>query len=164
MSRVLITGAAGFLGSHFVRYHLAQGDEIVGVDDLSGIGAEWTEGEYVRREQDAFHYLERCSEEFDLAYHFAAPVGGRVRIEGDPLYNARSLALDAAFFRWAIDRTSTAVYPSSSAVYGTYLQRGEGMALPEKALDLRRDQWGRPDEMYGFTKMAGEVLARAAAG
>ena len=36
MSVVLVTGSAGFIGSHVVRRILAGGDEVVGVDDLGG--------------------------------------------------------------------------------------------------------------------------------
>ncbi|MEC7385555.1 MAG: NAD-dependent epimerase/dehydratase family protein, partial [Planctomycetota bacterium] len=35
MSRVLITGGAGFIGSHLVEYLLDQGHSILVVDDLS---------------------------------------------------------------------------------------------------------------------------------
>jgi nucleoside-diphosphate-sugar epimerase len=158
---VLVTGAAGFLGRHFVAHYVAAGSEVVGIDDLSGSGAKWL-GSGTELTMDVLD-LFATNEQFDLAYHFAAPVGGREKIEGDPLYNAHSLGLDEAFFRWAINHVGTAVYPSSSAVYGVRFQRGEGMALPEKLFDPAQDAWGRPDEMYGFTKMAGEVLASKAA-
>src|SRR5258707_4542954 len=36
MARVLITGAAGFIGSHVADHCLKQGYEVVGIDDLSG--------------------------------------------------------------------------------------------------------------------------------
>jgi nucleoside-diphosphate-sugar epimerase len=96
---------------------------------------------------------------YDIAYHFAAPVGGRVKIEGDPLFNADSLRLDSLFFRWAVKRVKLAVYPSSSAVYGVELQeRGSG-PLFEEQFHPANLKWYAPDEMYGFTKLAGEVLA-----
>ena len=92
--RVLVTGSAGFLGRHFVRAHLADGDEVHGVDDLSAhpdgpldvpddvmdVTEVWDLLEWMK------HPLP--DDQFDLAYHFAAPVGGRVKIEGDPLFNA----------------------------------------------------------------------------
>lgn len=158
---VLITGAAGFLGQHFTRHHLEEGDEVYACDDLSN--AETPEFDITRMDAETF-FSAMGDVRVDVAYHFAAPVGGRVKIEGDPLFNADSLRLDAAFFRWAVDHATTAVYPSSSAVYGVKFQGvkkaealGEGLFNPEDPT------WPAPDEMYGFTKMAGEVLAYKAA-
>jgi nucleoside-diphosphate-sugar epimerase len=163
VSKVLITGAAGFLGRNFVKHHLLAGDDVTGVDDMSSTGARWwpeqREHDY---HMDAELFFASQSGTYDLAYHFAAPVGGRLKIENDPLYNAHSLSLDEAFFRWAIEHTKTAVYPSSSAVYGTIHQGSNSGCLNEVLFDPRSDQWDVPDEMYGFTKMAGEVLAEKA--
>jgi len=163
---VLITGAAGFLGRSFLRHHLDRGDNVIAVDNLSSAGAYWPDGDYEKIEMDAinaFDMFDATGITFDYAYHFAAPVGGRVKIEQDPLYNAGSLGLDAAFFRWAVGKVGTAIYPSSSAVYGISLQRGAGQALVETDFDPVSDLWAQPDQMYGFTKMAGEVLAYHAA-
>ena len=165
MSRVLITGAAGFLGRHFLRHHVEAGDEVVGVDDLSNPFSYWPDGDYASgRIQDAAEFF-MFAGDYDLAYHFAAPVGGREQIENDPLFNADSLRLDAAFFRWAVKHTNTAVYPSSSAVYGVRFQSGyERIRLRESFLDLGSDTIPVPDEVYGYTKLIGEVLASKAEG
>lgn len=164
---VLITGAAGFLGRWFLKHHLDRGDNVTAVDDLSSTGAYWLDGDYVKMEDDLALVLGfwgvRGFPTFDYAYHFAAPVGGRIKIEQDPLYNAGSLRLDAEFFSWAVGKVGIAIYPSSSAVYGVSLQRGAGQALVEEDFNPVGDMWAQPDQMYGFTKMAGEVLAFHAA-
>jgi nucleoside-diphosphate-sugar epimerase len=162
--RVLITGAAGFLGRNYVRYHLAKGDEVIGIDNLSNSHSYWPDElpEDKRYEEDAEVDIEEDfvpTDGLDLAYHFAAPVGGREKIEGDPLFNADSLRLDSSFFRWAVKNVKTVVYPSSSAVYGVTFQGKTGQALQEGMFHPSNPNWFAPDEMYGFTKLAGEVLA-----
>lgn len=168
--RVLVTGSAGFLGRHFVQAHLADGDQVIGVDDLSAHDPidvpsdvlDVTEVVNVERWcQEDLEY--RIEADYDLAYHFAAPVGGRIKIEQDPLFNAESLAIDATFFRWAIQRARRVVYPSSSAVYGAHLQGDHAEKLYESQFHPGDAMWNAPDEMYGFTKLAGEVLAWKAA-
>jgi len=169
MRRVLITGAAGFLGRAFVGHHLDLGDQVTGVDDMSSGGAVWPVGLDASRrvETDAANWLEanpRAIEEFDVVYHLAAPVGGRLKIEGDPFFNADSLRLDSVFFRWASQGFAGAVvYPSSSAVYGVEYQTSQHVALRESMFQPDQLQWNVPDEMYGFTKLVGEFLAWKAA-
>lgn len=174
---VLITGAAGFLGRHFVRAHLALGHFVLGIDDLSNEHSWWpTElPELQRRQEGAEHWFQRAITNledprnqigltnWDIAYHFAAPVGGREKIENDPLFNSASLGIDQLFFRWAINRVGIAVYPSSSAVYGVTYQEGMGVPLKETMFRPDDHRWMAPDEMYGFTKLAGEVLAHKSA-
>ena len=167
--RVLITGAAGFLGRAFVQYHIGMGNYIFGVDDLSSTYARWPdELPYQDRYTgDAAAFLNDpdAIEQWDRVYHFAAPVGGRMTIEGDPLFNADSLRLDSELFRWAAkNRPGVVVYPSSSAVYGVIRQGMDAGPLSESLYHPSMTTWDAPDEMYGFTKMAGEVLAWRYAG
>lgn len=162
--RVLITGAAGFLGRHFARHHIYLDHEVTAVDDMSSPYAVWGFGPGLLK-IDAADYLGRIgAPKYDIVYHFAAPVGGREKIEGDPLFNADSLRLDAALFRWAaIARPKVIVYPSSSAVYPLGFQTERlHVPLTERHFHPDGDTWHRPDEMYGFTKMVGEFLARKA--
>ena len=168
--KVLITGAAGFLGRAFTNHHIQAGDWVTGIDDLSNPHSFFFNlDEPIERELGSWLTTPgpkreiHSGETFDLAYHFAAPVGGREKIEGDPLFNADSLRLDSLFFRWAVTHTTTVVYPSSSAVYGVMYQDAEGVPLSEKLFNAGNRSWPAPDEMYGFTKMAGERLAFSAA-
>lgn len=158
--RVLITGAAGFLGRHFYAFHAERGDDIVAIDDLSNAEAP----DFGCAVMDAGAYFGREDSHFDRAYHLAAPVGGRVKIDGDPLFNADSLRLDSLFFRWAVRNVDVAIYPSSSAVYPTMFQTADNFyPLREDMVDPSQSSYGAPDQMYGFTKLAGEYLAWKAA-
>ncbi len=167
MNRVLITGGGGFLGRHFVDWFAHKGWAVDTVDDLSSLGSEEPSmGTFFHMTfQDWLATEEVADEQYDLVIHLAAPVGGRIKIEQDPLYNAGSLELDSLMFRWAIKHTRKLVYPSSSAVYGTSLQAtGNARPLAEHMLNLTAGYaLPMPDEMYGFTKLAGEVLAWKAA-
>lgn len=157
--RVLITGAAGFLGRHFMQHHLEMGDQVVALDNFQSPYADDPLGEVLHA--DCRDHFQRDLSEFDRVYHFAAMVGGREKIEEDPLYNANSLELDAALFR-AVAKSppGLVIYPSSSAVYGARHQTGDvRRKLGEAMVDPSQQIWDQPDEMYGFTKLAGEYMA-----
>ena len=164
--RVLVTGGAGFLGRHFAMHHATAGDKVLVVDDFSSPYADWPEHANIDTAMTDAAQIATLPTVPDLVYHFAAPVGGREKIEGDPLFNADSLRLDAALFRWAVKHPqATIVYPSSSAVYGAWRQSHliESGPLSEDLFHPTYAKWDAPDEMYGFTKMTGEVLAHKAA-
>ena len=163
---ILVLGGAGFLGRHFAKHHLYLDHRVTAVDDMSSPYARWDHGPGLQVD-DAASFLGRSGHpRYDIVYHFAAPVGGREKIEGDPLFNADSLRLDAALFRWAAKaKPRVIVYPSSSAVYPTSLQKDAGTApLQEADFSPKNGQfWVGADEMYGFTKVVGEYLAWKAA-
>ena len=166
--KILITGAAGFLGRHFAAFHFGRNDTVHGIDDLSSPHATWGPGNNIAGDAGSFFdgWDDAIRNDYDLVYHFAAPVGGREKIEGDPLFNAGSLRLDASLFRWASThgRGSVIVYPSSSAVYPTWMQEKAAVTpLREDDFHPEDTQWGAPDEVYGLSKMVGEVLAWKAA-
>ena len=86
MSRVLVTGGAGFIGSHLVEHLLHQGHSILVVDDLS-TGREQhlpvhPEVELVRTTVEQW-LSTGPNESFVEAYHLAAAVGVRKVVE-DP--------------------------------------------------------------------------------
>lgn len=167
--KILITGAAGFLGRHFADFYVERGDTVHGIDDLSSPHAKWGSSKNVVGDAGRFFsdWPDDVVNDYDIVFHFAAPVGGREKIEGDPLFNAGSLRLDAALFQWAAKhgKDATIVYPSSSAVYGIRAQRRERNAYLHEEFFTPADEecWPPPDEVYGLTKMVGEVLAWKAA-
>lgn len=104
-------------------------------------------------------------ERFSDVYHFAAIVGGRAKIDGDPMMVALDLSIDAEFFYWAVRHMPDRVlFPSSSAAYPVNLQQeGDYVALKETDIDFQGGNLGQPDMTYGWSKLTGEYLARIAA-
>jgi UDP-glucose 4-epimerase len=103
-------------------------------------------------------------ERFSDVFHFAAIVGGRMKIEGDPMIVALDLSIDAEFFHWVTQhRPERVLYPSSSAAYPVSLQTTDGaIALSEGDIDFDKNL-GTPDMTYGWSKLTGEFLAQIAA-
>jgi len=102
---------------------------------------------------------------FTDVFHFAAIVGGRAKIDGDPMMVALDLSIDAEFFYWAVRHNPERVlFPSSSAAYPVNLQKeGNYVALSEDDINFGGNL-GQPDMTYGWSKLTGEYLARIAAG
>jgi UDP-glucose 4-epimerase len=185
----LITGGCGFVGRHMTRRLLDEGYELWIVDDCS-IGLhpdEWLPGAHARREigtgiveygdgrvifvhGDARDFFSgRISLEglmvpkFGDMFHFAAIIGGRATIDGNPLAVAVDLALDALCFNWAVEKKpERLLYASSSAAYPVDLQ-GKNGAVALKESDIQfGGRLGQPDMTYGWSKLTGEYLARIA--
>jgi nucleoside-diphosphate-sugar epimerase len=174
MKRALITGCGGFVGRHFAKRLLDDGWKVTGVDDLSaGLRPDqWmfrsnyeinlTFAEHAVR---SYFSTTGSSENFDLIIHCAAVVGGRQKIEGDPLAIAQNFAIDADFFRWVSCKPvkdQKIVYFSSSAVYPTMFQRRESHCSLSEPLMALGDRIGVPDATYGWAKLVGEYLAQRA--
>lgn len=103
-------------------------------------------------------------ERFSDVFHFAAIVGGRLKIEGDPMAVALDLSIDAEFFYWICrHKPERVLYPSSSAAYPTNMQSESfAVALKEGDIDFKNNL-GTPDMTYGWSKLTGEFLAQIAA-
>ena len=101
--------------------------------------------------------------DFGYIYHYAAIVGGRAKIDGDPMMVALDLSIDAEFFYYITrHKPERVLYPSSSAAYPVNLQTESGaIALTESDIDF--NNMGQPDMTYGWSKLTGEYLAKIAA-
>ena len=165
--RALVSGAAGFVGRHFTRRLLADGWEVCGFDTraFSAASERGKPGRSVAWQADArdLFRIERAT--YDLVIHCAAVVGGRAKIEGDPLAIAQNLGIDAEMFRWALrTRPTKVVYFSSSAAYPVWRQHADRprRGLREQDIHLDEELLGTPDAMYGWAKLTGELLAEHA--
>ena len=101
---------------------------------------------------------------FTRIYHYASIVGGRVKIDGDPLSVGLDLSIDAAFFLWCVkvNIPERVMYASSSAAYPIGLQESNSnIALKENMIDFEKG-FAAPDFTYGWSKLTGEYLSRIA--
>lgn len=153
IKKALVTGSAGFAGRRFTHSLEERGFSVTCVD----VADE-------EKSCDAINFFTVDASAWDLVVHCAAIVGGRAQIDGAPLDLAVNLQLDAALFDWARRvRPRRVVYVSSSAAYPVDLQRLEhGHDLTETDIDLEALYLGRPDALYGWAKLTGEVLAARA--
>lgn len=146
--RVLVTGAAGFIGSHLVDRLVADGHEVIGVDDLSS-GGNRPEGAELHRLDVAGPELAELAGERrpEVICHLAAQVSVRSSVE-DPLRDARVNVLGTIGALEAARAASARkiVFTSSCAVYGT-----------PASLPVPGDAGLRPESPYAASKACGEV-------
>lgn len=145
--KALVTGHKGFIGRHLCPALDAAGYDVYGCDLKDGDDCRWL--------------FRTCGTRFDLVVHLAAIVGGRMTIEGDPLSVATNLSLDSEMFAWAVrTQQPRVVYFSSSAAYPESIQVPEHKCS-ESDIDFSAGIL-LPDETYGWAKLSGEVIGRAA--
>ncbi|MFI5314391.1 MAG: NAD-dependent epimerase/dehydratase family protein [Myxococcota bacterium] len=150
--RVLVTGGAGFIGSHLVRACLDAGEDVRVFDNFSSgkranLAGLHRDVEIVEASVADARALERAARGCEVVYHEAAIASVPRSVEdpiGTELVNATGTlhALEAA--RRAGARRF--VFAGSSAVYG------DSEALPK-----REDMPPRPRSPYALQKLAGEL-------
>jgi UDP-glucose 4-epimerase len=151
--RILVTGGAGFIGSHLASRCLSLGHEVVVVDDLSTgdgrnvpRGAEFFEMD-LSREED---YRELRPFDFDAVFHLAAQSSGEISNE-NPARDLEVNTLGTLFLLSACRREGVRrfLYSSSMAVYGNL-----------DHLQARESDVPRPLSFYGISKLASEHYIR----
>ncbi len=164
---VLVTGAAGFIGSHVSRALLARGDEVVGIDNLNTYYdvnlkearlATLTDQKGFTFERldiadkDAVSALSSSHPDIDRIVHLAAQAGVRHSLDHPHDYTSANVEGHLNMLELArhVDGMKHMVYASSSSVYG-------GNTDIPFSVDDRVDN---PVSLYAATKRAGELMAR----
>jgi UDP-glucuronate 4-epimerase len=154
--RYIVTGAAGFIGSHLAEALIDGGHEVVGVDCFTDY---YDPAEKERNAQRLeMRRLDLADDPLELdgvdgVFHLAGQPG--VRSFGDvfPLYLRRNVLATQRVLEACSSAGTRLVFASSSSVYG------EAEAYP-----THEDATPRPISPYGITKLACEHLARAYGG
>jgi UDP-glucuronate 4-epimerase len=166
MRKVLVTGAAGFIGFHVSRRLLAAGDAVVGLDNLNDYYS-------VRLKQERLAQLEPESrfsfrrmdladgeamarlfraERFDVVVHLAAQAGVRYSLQNPMAYvNSNLVGFTHVLEGCRHAQVKHLVYASSSSVYGANTR------MPFSV----HHNVDHPVSLYAATKKANELLAHS---
>jgi UDP-glucuronate 4-epimerase len=159
MTRVLVTGAAGFIGSHLIEALVRRGDEVVGIDNFDGFYPRSMKERNLQEAGRGFAFHEQDMLDVDglrarltpetVIVHLAAKAGVRPSL-ADPAGYAETSVTGTAAVLEAARRAgvSRIAFGSSSSVYG------DSTPAP-----FREDAAAiEPVSPYAATKRAGELL------
>ena len=162
-SHVLVTGGAGFIGSHLSRRLLSRGDRVTNLDEFNDFydpALKWTnikpflgqdayalvEGDI--RDRDLVNSLFRDGG-FDVVVHLAARAGVRPSLAEPILYEETNCIGTINLLESARRHgPETFIFGSSSSVYG----------INEKVPFSETDEINKPISPYATTKRTGELL------
>jgi UDP-glucose 4-epimerase len=156
-SRALVTGAAGFIGSHVADHCLAQGMSVVATDDLSGgfrdnvpAAATWVQGDLKDRAFVASLWTQHGP--FDYVYHLGAYAAEGLSHFIRAYNYSTNLVASMHLINEAIESKACRcfAFASSIAVYG----KGQ--------LPMTEDMVPQPEDPYGISKYAVELDLKAA--
>jgi len=155
MTKSLVTGGAGFIGSHVVKHCLDMGHEVIVLDDLSGgfedhipKGATFVQGSVVDHELVSELFAEH---KFDYVYHLAAYAAeGLSHFIRRFNYNTNLVGSINLINEAVKYKVKCFVFTSSIAVYG----KGQ--------LPMSESMTPEPEDPYGVSKYAVELDLRAA--
>jgi UDP-glucuronate 4-epimerase len=162
--KVLLTGAAGFIGMHVALRLLERGDEVVGLDNLNDYyDARLKEARLARLTPlPGFRFVKMgvedregmaalfAAERFDRVVHLAAQAGVRYSLQNPNAYiDANIVGFMNILEGCRHSEVAHLVYASSSSVYGG----NEKMPFSEA------DSVDHPVSIYAATKKANELMA-----
>lgn len=169
MSRCLVTGGAGLIGSHLVKALLAEGREVIVIDDFS-------RGSYqnlldlgvpvkpIRVDLRDYRQVLEVIDGIETVFHLAARVGSVESLHstdmGELLALQTNLVIDANVFRACLQKgVRRLIYTSSVSVYPMELQKSHNAVLKEDDLSFASPEGG-----YGWAKLMGETQLQLMSG
>ena len=164
MSRILVTGAAGFIGSHVSHRLVDRGDEVVGLDSLNDYYSVQLKRDRLDRltskEGFTFEHLDLADEpgikalfakyKFDKVINLAAQAGVRYSLQNPQAYVSSNLVGFVNILEGCRHQNvQHLTYASSSSVYGA------NTTMPFSV----HDNVDHPLSLYAASKKANELMA-----
>ncbi len=163
--RILVTGAAGFIGYHLAKRLLTDGHEVIGIDNLNdyySVQLKKDRLSFLAHPHFTFRRLEIAdaaalealfaAHKFNQVVHLAAQAGVRYSLENPAAYIQSNLVAFGNLLeccrKYPVNHL---VYASSSSVYG----------LNSKMPFSVRDNADHPASLYAATKKSNELMAHA---
>lgn len=159
--QVLVTGGAGFIGSHLVARLVCEGMRVRAADNLERGSKEYLGSSlhYIDFRIEDLRSLEKCREccrNIDVVIHLASKVGGiRYYIEQAGSVYRENTLIDHNMWTAALELgVPYYFYASSAHIYPRELQQDPHSPLIQEAQAYPAD----PELSYGWAKLAGEQL------
>ena len=150
--RILITGIAGFMGSHLADSMLAEGHEVVGIDNLIG-GYESNVPRKAKFINEDLRNLNAISPHFknvDIVIHSACTAYEGLSVFSPSLVSENTYQITANVLSASVNfQVSKILYLSSMARYGT-----------QSVLPFTENMIPKPQDPYGIAKYASELLVK----
>lgn len=148
--KILVTGAAGFLGSHISEKLINLGHQVTGVDNLIGGYKENLPSGLIFHQVDLLHYddLGKVFDEQEIVIHAACTAYEGLSVFSPALIVANTLQITVNALSWAVrSGAKKFVYLSSMARYGT-----------QDKIPFTEEMTPRPQDPYGIAKYSAEKL------
>ncbi len=154
--KIVVTGGAGFIGSHLVDGLLSQGDEVVVLDNLSSGRMEFIEHhlldknfKFIKIDMLELEKLKKTIYDADVIFHLAANPDVRIGAENTKIHLEQNIiATYNVLEAMRVNEQKNIVFTSTSTVYG------EATVIPTP------EDYGPliPISLYGASKLACEAL------
>jgi len=150
--KILVTGGAGFIGSHIVEYLIQRGDDVVVLDDLSNgkmqnLSKVSNNINFVNGDVRDYKLVEQLVKDVDGVFHEAALVSVPESFKMQNEYFDVNVNGTENILKLAKEYGFKIVYASSSSVYGN-----------PKSVPIKEDDDKSPLNPYAKTKLEDELL------
>ena len=159
MKKIIVTGGAGFIGSHLVKKLIDNGaEEILVIDDLSTGKAEnikdFKEVEFINKKIEEIDNLAEVFNNFDFCYHLAAGVGVQYIMENLSKSLLTNIEGTHKVFEACKENDIPVLITSTSEIYGTSEEKEWSEETKSLIGPTTKLRWS-----YAASKMIDEFLA-----